>query len=295
MIYTVTFNPALDYLVWTNNFTPGITNRSQKEELQFGGKGINVSVVLSRLGVPTTALGFVAGFTGRALEEALQKEGIQTAFITLPQGNTRINVKLKGETETEINAGGPPIDTASAAALFRQLEQLTKEDTLVLAGSVPSGMPHNTYCRIVEKMQQNGVRCVVDATGELLLETLRFAPFLIKPNKQELEELCGKTLTSEEEVIAAAKELQRRGAKNVLVSLGSDGALLLDESGVIHKKSAAKGTVVNTVGAGDSMVAGFLYGAANGYEEALRFGVAAGSATAFSLGLAEKADVLRLL
>lgn len=296
MIYTVTLNPALDYLLWVESFTPGATNRSAREALQWGGKGINVSVVLSRLGQATTALGFVAGFTGAVLAEGLRQEGIRTEFITLPQGNTRINVKLKGAEETEVNAGGPPIDERSVAALWAQLDALTSGDTLVLAGSVPKDMPADTYCRILARLQGRGVRCVVDATGALLTATLPYRPFLIKPNRSELEELCGRSLPTDEAVTEAAQQLQRQGAVNVLVSLGGDGALLVDETGTVHRQAAvSRGPIVNTVGAGDSMVAGFLTGLPGGYAHALKLGAAAGGATACSLGLATKEAVDALM
>lgn len=295
MIYTVTFNPAIDYLLWTENFTPGITNRATREELQFGGKGINVSTVLSRLGEATTALGFVAGFTGDALEVALRQDGVNTDLIRLSQGHTRINVKLKGECETEINAVGPVIDGAALKTLFRKLDGLQAGDTLVLAGSVPAGLPADIYERILQALQGRQLRCVVDTAGELLRRVLPYRPFLIKPNRQELEELMGASLPDDGAVAEAARALQRQGAVNVLVSLGKEGALLLDEQGRVHRQPALGGRPVNTVGAGDSMVAGFLAGVSQGYAYALRLGAAAGGATACSLGLAQKEDVLALM
>ncbi len=295
MIYTVTFNPALDYAMHIDALCEGETNRSSGEYIQFGGKGINVSVVLSRLGVSTTALGFVAGFTGQALEKAVKAEGVCADFIHLESGLTRINVKLKGETETEINAGGPEIDQASLDALYRQLDMLGAGDTLVLAGSVPKSLPHDIYAQILRRLQGRNIRFVVDATGKALGATLPYAPFLIKPNLRELEELSGRVLPDKTAVAAAAKVLQAQGAQNVLVSLGKDGAFLLDANGETHIVAAHKGTPINTVGAGDSMVAGFLAGADKGYAYALALGNAAGGATAFHEGLAQKEQINALL
>ena len=294
MIYTLTFNPAIDYLMWINDLIPGETNRSCREEIQFGGKGINVSTVLAELGLPTTALGFVAGFTGEALAQEVAERGIKADFIRLPEGATRINVKLKGDRETEINAQGPAIPAEAIQKLYRQLEQLGEGDTLVLAGSVPGSLPKNIYEEIMSHLQGKGIRFVVDATGALLTNVLKYRPFLIKPNRAELKEICGRELDTDEKIIEAAKELQAQGARNVLVSLGGDGALLVDEEGGYHRRQAIPGKVVNTVGSGDSMVAGFLAGVPKGYEYALMLGSAAGSATAFSLGLATKEGILAL-
>ncbi len=286
MIYTVTLNPALDYVMQTPKLNIGETNRSEKEDIQFGGKGINVSVMLSRLGQPTVALGFVAGFTGDKLETLVQKTGVKTDFIRLPSGETRINVKIKGEQETEINAGGPLIDRDSLKLLCEKLQSLQDGDTLVLAGSIPKSLPENIYAQLIDRVKEKDIRLVIDATGNALLSTLPYCPFLIKPNRAELEELCGYSLTTAEEIGKAALCLQQKGAKNVLVSLGGDGALLLTQTGETYILSAPEGTVKNAVGAGDSMVAGFLTGIQDGYETALKWGVAAGSATAFSLELA---------
>lgn len=295
MIYTVTFNPALDYAMHIDALCEGETNRSSGEYIQFGGKGINVAVVLSRLGVPTTALGFVAGFTGDALETAVKAEGVCTDFIHLESGLTRINVKLKGEKETEINAGGPVIDGDALSVLYQQLDKLKVGDTLVLAGSVPKSLPADIYAQILRRLQGREIRFVVDATDKVLKATLPYAPFLIKPNLRELEELCGRPLSDTNAVVAAAKELQAAGAQNVLVSLGKDGALLLDANGETHTVAAHKGTPVNTVGAGDSMVAGFLAGVDKGYAYALALGNAAGGATAFAAGLAQKEQIDTLM
>ncbi len=295
MIYTVTFNPALDYVIRLDKLELGETNRCHGEELYFGGKGVNVSLVLRELGKANTALGFVAGFTGTALEENLKEQGINTDFIHLKEGLTRINVKMKAEQETEINAQGPAIDEAAIAALFEKLHTLQKGDTLVLAGSIPATLPADIYEKILEQLQGKGIRFVVDATGQLLMRVLKYKPFLIKPNHRELEELVGRGLNSSAEIAAGAKELQEKGAQNVLISRGKEGALLLDETGKIHEMPAVGGKPVNTVGAGDSMVAGFIAGADQGYEFALKLGSAAGGATACQAGLAKKADIENLL
>ena len=295
MIYTVTFNPAVDYVVHLNAFTPGETNRSVSEEVYFGGKGINVSIILAQLGMESTALGFVAGFTGEALEKALVAGGTRTDFIRLPEGMTRINVKMKGYCETEINASGPRIDAASLEKLFAKLEVLQAGDTLVLAGSVPGSLPADIYEQILKKLSGRGIRFVVDATGKLLLNVLKYRPFLIKPNRAELEEICGRKLDTQEKLVEGASELKAMGAQNVLISLGKDGALLLDEHGKVHTHEVLGGKPVNTVGAGDSMVAGFIAGCEKGYEHALLMGVAAGGATACAKGLATREEIFALL
>ena len=295
MIYTVTFNPAVDYVVHLNAFTPGETNRSVSEEVYFGGKGINVSIILAQLGMESTALGFVAGFTGEALEKALVAGGTRTDFIRLPEGMTRINVKMKGNCETEINASGPRIDAASLEKLFAKLEVLQAVDTLVLAGSVPGSLPADIYEQILKKLSGRGIRFVVDATGKLLLNVLKYRPFLIKPNRAELEEICGRKLDTQEKLVEGASELKAMGAQNVLISLGKDGALLLDEHGKVHTHEVLGGKPVNTVGAGDSMVAGFIAGCEKGYEHALLMGVAAGGATACAKGLATREEIFALL
>lgn len=295
MIYTLTFNPALDYAVYPSSLTLGKTNRSTKERIDFGGKGINVSYVLHQLGEPTTALGFVAGFTGEALCAMLEETGVRCDFVRLESGMTRINVKIKGECETEINAAGPEIPQKALDALCEKLDRLTAEDTLLLAGSVPATLPRDIYETICTRLAERGVRLAVDAEGELLRSVLKYHPFVIKPNRDELSALAGRELTSDADIEAAARELQTMGACNVLVSLGGDGALLLDETGEVHRAPAVGGKPVNTVGAGDSMVAGFLTGVRQGYEYALRLGVAAGGATATSLSLATKEEIERLL
>lgn len=293
MIYTVTFNPALDYTVYTDDLQLGATNRTLKEELVFGGKGINVSYILNQLDIKNIALGFIAGFTGNELERQIRDAGLQTDFIPLEQGATRINIKLKGAKETEINAQGPAIDDAALQQLFQKIDGLRKGDTLVLAGSVPSSLPRDIYAQIAKRLQGKGIRLAVDAAGELLKSVLPYRPFLIKPNKQELEELAGRNLSTEDEIAEAAKELQQMGAEYVLVFLGSEGALLLDENGSITQKSFV-GKAINTVGAGDSMVAGFLAGIDQGKENALMLGIAAGCATAFSERLASKEEIAAL-
>lgn len=297
MVYTVTFNPAVDYVMRAKRVEFGETNRSQSEEIYFGGKGINVSVVLQRLGIASTALGFVAGFTGVALEQALSEQGVTTDFVRLQKGFTRINVKLKTDEETEINAKGPEISPEALEKLFTRLRTLQAGDTLVLAGSIPGSLPQDIYEKIMEMLAERKIRFVVDATNELLLRVLPYRPFLIKPNQQELGELFGEKLSAEDEIVSAAQKLQKLGAQNVLVSRGKHGAMLAAQDGTVLWAKAAKGTMRNTVGAGDSMVAGFLYGwkQSGDYEYALRCGIAAGGATAFADGLAEREDFLRLL
>lgn len=295
MIFTVTFNPAIDYVMQVGDINFGITNRSSSEEIHFGGKGINVSVVLSELSVQTTALGFTAGFTGEALENAVNEKGITADFIRLKKGNTRINVKLKGTTETEINAAGPHIEGDELNRLFEKLESIKSGDTLVLAGSIPAALPNNIYEQIAKKLQNKGVRLVVDATGNLLLKVLKYNPFLIKPNRQELEEIIGKEIKTEEELISAANVLKEKGAENVLVSLGSEGAVLLAADGKVYRQSAFNVKAINTVGSGDSMIAGFLAGCEKGYEYALKLGAAAGAATAALPALATKEKIEELL
>lgn len=297
MIYTVTFNPAIDYVMRTDRIIPGQTNRSQSEEYYFGGKGINVSVVLHRLGLESVALGFVAGFTGDAIEKGLTEEGVQTDFVRLPRGISRINVKIKAEKETELNAQGPLIDEDSLQKLTHKLALLGKGDTLVLAGSIPNTLPEDMYERVLQQLEGRQVRTVVDATGELLAKVLKFHPFLIKPNTHELGEIVGRPLKTDEDIAAAALELQEKGARNVLVSMAGDGAMLVTEDGQRFRIAALKGTVKNSVGAGDSMVAGFLAGYAQSgdYLHALHMGSAAGSATAFAEGLACKEDIFKLM
>lgn len=296
MIYTVTFNPAIDYIVHTGTMQVGQVNRSQGEELYFGGKGINVSFVLHELGLPSKALGFVAGFTGAAIEAGIQEQGIATDFVHLDSGFSRINVKIKSGEETELNGQGPNISEAAVAELFEKLNQLQDGDILILAGSIPNTMPADSYEKILAHLSDKKIKVVVDATKDLLLKVLPYHPFLIKPNNHELGELFGVTLHSIEEIATYAKKLQEMGAQNVLISMAGDGALLIDETGKQHVCGVCKGTVKNSVGAGDSMVAGFVAGSMHGdYEAALKLGTAAGGATAFSEGLAQRAEIDRLL
>lgn len=297
MVYTVTFNPALDYVVRMNSFQAGETNRTESDELQWGGKGINVSTVLRNLGVDNVALGFLAGFTGQALDHGLQKVGIATDFIWLPEGLTRINVKIKAGKETEINGKGPAIPAAALEELFAKLDRLQAGDVLVLAGSIPASLPDDVYQRILARLEGRNILTVVDATRDLLCAVLPYRPFLIKPNNSELGEIFGKTLTTDAEIEACARQLQTRGARNVLVSMAGSGSLLLDETGEVHRLGVPQGKVVNSVGAGDSMVAGFLAGwlEYRDYAKAHKLGAATGSATAFSDGLATKEQVMQLL
>ena len=297
MIYTVTFNPAIDYVIRMDRVNVGAVNRCSQELIQFGGKGINVSHVLRNLGVENVALGFLAGFTGAAIEQGLSDAGIQTDFIHLKKGFTRINVKIKSEEETELNGRGPTIEPEDLEALFAKLDVLTEKDTLVLAGSIPFSLPGDIYEQIMARLHKKSVQVVVDAERELLCNVLKYRPFLIKPNNFELGEIFGKELKTADEIRTCAAALQERGARNVLVSMAGDGAILLDETQKFHQIAAPKGTVRNSVGAGDSMVAGFLTGwlRSGDYDAALRMGAAAGSATAFSDGLATKEAVNELL
>ena len=297
MIYTVTFNPSLDYVMQVDKLVPGEINRTTHEAVYPGGKGNNVSVILSNLGHSSKALGFTAGFTGEALENMLKEFGCDTAFIRLPEGSTRINVKINAGEETEINGQGPVITEEAQQALFEQLDALKKEDILVLAGSIPNTLPSDIYERILEHLQGRGIHFVVDATKELLLKVLKYHPFLIKPNNHELGEMFGVTLKTRDEIVTYAKKLQEMGAENVLVSMAGDGAILLTEDGIIYKAKPPKGKVLNSVGAGDSMVAGFLTGYLNTgeYEKAFRLGVVTGSATAFQYWLATKEDIVALM
>ena len=297
MIYTVTFNPALDYVVRLPAFEPGAVNRTESEDIQLGGKGINVSCVLGQLGFKSVALGFVAGFTGEAVEAGLARRGVSADFIRLPEGLTRINVKIKASVETEINGRGPAIPAGALEELFRKLDRLAAGDVLVLAGSIPASLPSDIYQRILERLAPKGVLCAVDATGELLVKVLPYKPFLIKPNNHELGEIFGRTLSTDEEIVECARLLQQKGARNVLVSMAGDGALLLDEGGNVHRLEAFKGKVKNSVGAGDSMVAGFVAGwlEKGDYAWALRLGSACGSATAFSDTLATRTEIESLL
>lgn len=296
MVYTVTFNPAIDYIVHTEEMKLGETNRSEHEEMYFGGKGINVSIVLRELGIASKALGFTAGFTGEAIEKGLIDMGIDTDFVRLDSGNSRINVKIKASEETELNGQGPHIDDKAISALYEKLDKLTDGDTLILAGSIPSSLPSDIYQRILERLSGRKIKAVVDATKDLLLNVLQYKPFLVKPNNHELGEMFGVTLKTDEEIEKYARKLKDMGAVNVLISMAGDGAMLIDEYGKMHRCGVCKGTVKNSVGAGDSMVAGFTAGSLQGdYEYALKLGTAAGGATAFSDGLATKEKIAELL
>ena len=296
MIYTVTVNPSIDYIVQLKNLTLGEVNRMDYDNKLPGGKGINVSFVLHELGLPSKALGFVAGFTGAAIEAGIQEQGIATDFVHLDSGFSRINVKIKSGEETELNGQGPNISEAAVAELFEKLNQLQDGDILILAGSIPNTMSADSYEKILAHLSDKNIKVVVDATKDLLLKVLPYHPFLIKPNNHELGELFGVTLHSIEEIATYAKKLQEMGAQNVLISMAGDGALLIDETGKQHVCGVCKGTVKNSVGAGDSMVAGFVAGSMHGdYEAALKLGTAAGGATAFSEGLAQRAEIERLL
>lgn len=297
MIYTVTFNPALDYVIRMESLKLGTVNRSSAEVVYYGGKGINVSTVLKNIGVDSVALGFVAGFTGKEIEEGVKNMGVATDFIKLPEGMSRINVKIKAEQETEINGQGPAISMEKVEKLFEKLDRLEKGDCLVLAGTIPASLPSDIYEQIMDRLKDKEIRIVVDATKDLLLNVLKYHPFLIKPNNHELGEMFGVVLKTDEEIVEYAKKLQERGARNVLISMAGDGAILLTETKEVYKMGVPKGTVVNSVGAGDSMVAGFVasYFKEHDYLKALKFGTATGSATAFSEGLATMDKVEELL
>lgn len=297
MIYTVTFNPSLDYIVTVDNFTCGIVNRTKDEIMFPGGKGINVSMVLKNLGYESTALGFLAGFTGEALEKMLDEKGITSDFISVEKGMTRINVKLRSGEETEINGQGPAMEASDIEKLYKKLDVLQDGDILVLAGSIPAVLPGSIYMDIMKYLSDKKLKIVVDATKDLLVNVLQYRPFLIKPNNHELGEIFGVEIKDKEDVIFYGKKLQEMGARNVLVSMAGDGAVLVAEDGSIFQAEAPKGKVRNSVGAGDSMVAGFLAGylEQNQFAEAFQMGVCTGSASAFSEELATKEEVTALL
>ena len=297
MIYTVTLNPAIDYVLNVRQFEAGRINRSENEATFFGGKGINVSLVLRELGMESVALGFVSGFTGKAIEQGIDEMGVKTDFVHAKTGFTRINVKIRSGQETDVNGNGPEIDGEEVEQLFGKLDKLTDGDTLVLAGSIPKSLSSDIYERVLSKLQGRRIRFVVDASKSLLVNSLKYSPFLIKPNTDELGEIFAVKINGRKDAVLYAHKLQQMGAKNVLVSMGGEGAVLLDEHGAEHFAPAIKGKVVNTVGAGDSMVAGFVAGylKTDDYDYALKLGTAAGSATAFSVGLATKDDIDKLL
>lgn len=296
MIYTVTFNPSLDYIVSVDDFKLGMTNRTSSELLLPGGKGINVSTVLMNLGIESTALGFTAGFTGDEIERRLKSMGVKSEFIKINQGNSRINLKLKSIDGTEINGSGPDISEEEVQLLIRRLGGLTEGDVLFLAGSIPASLPDDMYQRIMGKLQKKGILIVVDATGELLTNVLEYRPFLIKPNNHELGEIFQTTLQTREQAVPYGKKLQEMGARNVLISMAGEGAALVAEDGQVLMAPAPEGRLVNGVGAGDSMVAGFMAGwlLKKDYAHAFYMGVSAGSASAFSERLATKEEILEV-
>lgn len=288
MIYTVTFNPSLDYIVSVDHFELGMTNRTGSELLLPGGKGINVSIVLGNLGRPSTALGFVAGFTGDEVVKRLEAIGVKNGFIKVEEGLTRINLKLKTIDGTEINGQGPAIGEDKVEILMNQLTELKEGDVLFLSGSIPASMSDDTYQKIMESLAGKGVQIVVDATKDLLMNVLPYHPFLIKPNNHELGEIFGVKLEKREDVIPYGRRLQEKGARNVLISMAGEGAVLIAQDGTAYDAPVPEGTLVNGVGAGDSMIAGFMAGymEKQDYEHAFRMGIAAGSASAFSENLA---------
>lgn len=296
MIYTVTFNPAIDYVIKVDNLTLGQVNRTTREDMYCGGKGINVSNVLANLGLDSIGFGFIAGFTGDAIETGARELGFTPDFIKLREGMTRINVKIKSNEESEINGQGPVIHEDELEMLFKKLDGLKDGDILVLAGSIPNTLPEDVYEKIMERLQKKDIQIVVDATKDLLLNVLKYHPFMIKPNNHELGEMFGVILKTNEEIVEYGKKLQEKGARNVLVSMAGDGAILITEDGDVHFSETPKGEVKNSVGAGDSMVAGFITGYLkhHDYKEALKMGIATGSASAFSEDLATKEKIMEL-
>ena len=293
MIYTVTFNPAIDYAIGVENLEPGMTNRSTFEQLLPGGKGLNVSTILNHLGMENTALGFIAGFTGAEIKRSFEAFGGKSDFIELREGISRINVKIKSVEETEINAAGPVIDKEAVEQLMEKLNRLEKGDILILAGSIPSSMSDSLYSDIMKMLSDRDIMIAVDATKDLLLNVMPYKPFLVKPNNHELGEIFGVTLNRREEVVPYAKKLQEKGARNVLISMAGEGAVLIAENGEVFMSEAPKGQVKNSVGAGDSMVAGFIAGwcEKGDYAHAFKMGLSAGSASAFSELLATKLGI----
>lgn len=298
MIYTLTLNPSIDYVVNMEQLVEGMVNRVSTEHFYAGGKGINVSQILNQHGISNRALGFISGFTGNFIEGSLKEKGIDTDFIRLSEGYSRINMKIKTTTdETEINGMGPHIPKTEIDKLYRQLDLLTADDTLVLAGSIPATLPDDFYEKMMEHVQDRGVKVVVDATKNLLLNVLTYRPFLIKPNHHEIAEMFGVTISTTEDLLQYGNRLKDMGARNVLISMGGDGAILLAENGEVYRSNVPKGVVKNSVGAGDSMVAGFIagYEKTQCYEQALRLGAASGSATAFSSDVATAEEILALV
>ncbi|MCR4674070.1 MAG: 1-phosphofructokinase [Lachnospiraceae bacterium] len=297
MIYTVTFNPSLDYIVSVDHFKVGEVNRTTEELMFPGGKGINVSMVLKNLGYESTALGFMAGFTGSEIVRLLEERKVTSDFISVKEGISRINVKMRSDEESEINGMGPAIGHEDIQKLYSQLDKLKENDVLVLAGSIPSVMPESMYMDIMKYLEGRNIRIIVDATKDLLLNVLQYHPFLIKPNNHELGEIFGVKLRTKDDVVPYARKMQERGAKNVLVSMAGEGALLVTEEGRVYESMPPKGEVKNSVGAGDSMVAGFLAGylSSEDYEKAFYMGLCTGSASAFSDNLATADEVRELL
>ena len=297
MIYTVTLNPSIDYFVHMDSFTIGSTNRSTGEEYYIGGKGINVSCILSELDIKSTALGFVAGFTGEAIEKVLKDKGITTDFIKLKSGISRINIKLEADDESEINCQGPSVSGIEFDSFMQKTDMISHGDTVILAGNIPNALSDDTYDKILERLKTRDIRIIVDATKNLLVNSLKYKPFLIKPNRQELSEIFDTQITDKADIETYAKKLQSMGARNVIVSLGADGAILIDELGMKHTTGVVKEKVLNTIGAGDSMVAGFIagYEHTKDYCYALTLGTACGNATAFSNGLATKEKIYEIL
>ena len=296
MIYTITFNPALDYIMVVPSCRNGEVNRTESEKIMAGGKGNNVSIVLNNMGVENTALGFISGFTGGAIENILADMNCKTDFIKLDNGFSRINVKIKSDTETEINGQGPDISDGAVKKLYEKLDSLNDGDTLVLAGSIPSSLSDSIYCEIMDYLKDKKLNIVVDATKDLLVNVLKYKPFLVKPNNHEIGEIFGVELKTRSEVVPYAKKMQEMGAKNVLVSMAGEGAVFVGENGEVYESEAPKGKLVNSTGAGDSMVAGFLAGymEKQDFMYALKMGLSAGSASAFSENLATKEEILNV-
>ena len=296
MVYTVTLNPALDYVMKLKALRTDDINRTDGEEIYYGGKGINVSVILTQLGIPNTALGFLGGFTGKKLEEMLKNDNVSCDFNYLKNGDTRINVKIKADKEIDLNACGPEITKEDMHSFLKKLDSIKSGDYLILAGSIPNTLPDDIYEQILERVGDRNINCVVDATGDLLKNVLKYRPFLIKPNHHELGDLFSVQIKSDDDIVKYSKKLQEMGAKNVLVSMAKDGAMLTDENGCVHKIGNAKGKLINSVGCGDSMVAGFTAGYIKtaDYSYALRLGSACGNATAFSEKLATREEIERV-
>jgi 1-phosphofructokinase len=296
VVYTITFNPALDYVINLDSIQTHDINRATSEEIYYGGKGINVSAILTRLGIENKALGFAAGFTGEKLVEMMNDDGINSDFIFLKNGFTRINVKMKADKEIDVNAAGPDISQEDIDKLMEKLNEIQSGDYLVLAGSIPSSLPNDIYESILKSLSSKGVNFVVDAEKDLLLNALKYKPFLVKPNHHELGDMFGVTTESDEDIEVYSKKLQEKGARNVVVSRAKDGAMLIDENQKAYKIGNIKGKLVNSVGCGDSMVAGFLAGyiEKKDYQYALKLGSACGNATAFSKELATKEEIIEV-